>query len=196
MEVSVLVADVLAPVPITVFRSNSKFHQNLERSSLKCVYPITTKFCTHHDSVTVNVNDAGMQTRYTVKLFIARSYSPGWHMARYIILPYYVWYDIKLQIRICTSTLNILRPHGLAKECLFWLFWENERVVRTLIARFMGPTWGPSRADRTQMGPMLASWTLLSGEVRLLFTNSSWRTRVAHQIWRCNESRIIVITRR
>ena len=32
-----------------------------------------------------------------------------------------------------------------------------------LIARFMGPTWGPSGADRTQVGPMLASWTLLSG---------------------------------
>ena len=27
----------------------------------------------------------------------------------------------------------------------------------------MGPTWGPSGADRTQVGPMLASWTLLSG---------------------------------
>ena len=33
----------------------------------------------------------------------------------------------------------------------------------TLIARFMGPTWGPSGADRTQVGPMLAPWTWLSG---------------------------------
>ena len=31
------------------------------------------------------------------------------------------------------------------------------------IARFMGPTWGPSGSCRSQMGPMLASWTLLSG---------------------------------
>ena len=31
------------------------------------------------------------------------------------------------------------------------------------IARFMGPTWGPSGSDRTQVGPMLATWTLLSG---------------------------------
>ena len=37
--------------------------------------------------------------------------------------------------------------------------------VRSLIARFMGPTWGPSGADRTQMGPMWALWTLLSGVV-------------------------------
>ena len=33
----------------------------------------------------------------------------------------------------------------------------------SLIARFMGPTWGPSGAGRTQVGPMLAPWTLLSG---------------------------------
>ena len=28
----------------------------------------------------------------------------------------------------------------------------------------MGPTWGPSGADSTQVGPMLAPWTLLSGK--------------------------------
>ena len=28
----------------------------------------------------------------------------------------------------------------------------------------MGSTWGPSGANRTQVGPMLAPWTLLSGE--------------------------------
>ena len=33
----------------------------------------------------------------------------------------------------------------------------------SLIARLMGPTWGPSGADRTQVGPLLAPWTLLSG---------------------------------
>ena len=31
------------------------------------------------------------------------------------------------------------------------------------IARFMGPTWGPPGSCRPQMGPMLATWTLLSG---------------------------------
>ena len=33
----------------------------------------------------------------------------------------------------------------------------------SLMARFMGPTWGPSGAERTQEGPMLAPRTLLSG---------------------------------
>ena len=41
-----------------------------------------------------------------------------------------------------------------------WIVW---RLLMPLIARFMGPTRGPSGADRTQVGPMLASWTLLSG---------------------------------
>ena len=36
---------------------------------------------------------------------------------------------------------------------------------QSLIARFMGPTWDPSGADRTQVGPRLAPWTLLSGLV-------------------------------
>ena len=33
----------------------------------------------------------------------------------------------------------------------------------SLITRFMGPTWGPSGADRTQVGPMLGPWSMLSG---------------------------------
>ena len=50
--------------------------------------------------------------------------------------------------------------------------WTNQQLVwisieTTQIARFMGPTWGPSGADRTQVGPMLAPWTLLSGKCSL-----------------------------
>ena len=33
----------------------------------------------------------------------------------------------------------------------------------SLIARFMGPTWGPPGSYRPQLGPMLAPWSLLSG---------------------------------
>ena len=40
------------------------------------------------------------------------------------------------------------------------------RIINTpLIARFIGPTQGPSGGDRTQVGPLLAPWTLLSGTV-------------------------------
>ena len=43
-------------------------------------------------------------------------------------------------------------------------FLSSSVTVLPLIARFMGPTWDPSGADRTQVGPMLAPWTLLSGQ--------------------------------
>ena len=41
-------------------------------------------------------------------------------------------------------------------------------AAMTQIARFMGPTWGPPGSCRPQMGPMLAPWTLLSGELTFL----------------------------
>ena len=44
-----------------------------------------------------------------------------------------------------------------------------------LIVMFMGPTWGPSGADRTQVGPMLAPLTLLSGWLSLCI--------VTHRMW-------------
>ena len=37
-------------------------------------------------------------------------------------------------------------------------------LIWTQITKFMGPTWGPSGADRTQTGLMLAPCALLSGE--------------------------------
>ena len=39
----------------------------------------------------------------------------------------------------------------------------------TQIAKFMGPTWGPPGSCRPQMGPMLAPWTLLSGQLSELY---------------------------
>ena len=44
---------VQAPVPLSIFRSNSKFDENSERSSFEYTRPITTIFCTRHDSDTV-----------------------------------------------------------------------------------------------------------------------------------------------
>ena len=41
----------------------------------------------------------------------------------------------------------------------------SRKSRHTLITRFMGPTWGPSGADMTQAGPMLAPWSLLSGYI-------------------------------
>ena len=48
----------------------------------------------------------------------------------------------------------------------------------SLVARFMGPTWGPSGADRAQVGPMLAPWTLLCGMVW-------YPTLTVFFVWKC-----------
>ena len=42
-----------APVPLSMFRSNSKFDENSECFSFEYTRPITTIFCTRHDSDTV-----------------------------------------------------------------------------------------------------------------------------------------------
>ena len=49
---------------------------------------------------------------------------------------------------------------------VFYVYWIP------LIARFMGPTWGPYGADRTKVGFMLAPWTLLSGMPYIFYLSS------------------------
>ena len=52
---------------------------------------------------------------------------------------------------------SIMKKRGSHNHFVFIL------GILSLIAMFMGPTWGPSGAYRTQVGPMLTPWTLLSG---------------------------------
>ena len=44
----------------------------------------------------------------------------------------------------------------------------------------MGPTWGPPGADRTQVGPMLAPWTLLSGMLKSRSSTVALRPKFLH----------------
>ena len=63
------------------------------------------------------------------------------------------------------------------KMIVFWFNFHWSLFLLTmisLIARFMGPTWGPSGVDRTQVGPMLATWTLLSGLALIQVMASHW----------------------
>ena len=82
-----------------------------------------------------------------------------------------VWWCC-MQYHVIFSFL-IMASHSISRYCMEY---NSDRNVKhksnvelidtpflTLIARFMGPTWGPSGADRPQVGPMLAPWTLLSG---------------------------------
>ena len=45
--------------------------------------------------------------------------------------------------------------------------WHCSAMKATLIARFMGATWDPSGADRTQVGPMLAHELCYLGMVEI-----------------------------
>ena len=58
--------------------------------------------------------------------------------------------------------------------------------ISSLIERLRGPTWGPSGADRTQVGPMLAPWTLLSGVSHNYF---DLRHHLVLMWWHLNEYR-------
>ena len=61
------------------------------------------------------------------------------------------------------------RPEEDGKQFLdiFPCILSNKNLILSLIARFMGPTWGPSGADRTQVGPMLVPGILLSGMIQI-----------------------------
>ena len=61
------------------------------------------------------------------------------------------------------------RRHKIQQKYTLAYYWvTNFRShLPPQLARFMGPTWGPSGAERTQVGPMLAPWTMLSGAVML-----------------------------
>ena len=55
----------------------------------------------------------------------------------------------------------------------YWFIcWIVSFVVPTLIARFMGPTWGPSGADRAQVSPILAHELCYLGSH---YPNQWWR---------------------
>ena len=56
----------------------------------------------------------------------------------------------------------------------WYMYWLKTHIMQSLIASFMEPTWGPSGADRTQVGPMLAPWTLLSGMQLTFHTVYRW----------------------
>ena len=62
----------------------------------------------------------------------------------------------------------------------YWICGKQSLVFNeaTLIARFMGPTWGPSGAERTQVGPMLAPWTLLSFNYLGYFVVDKWHANI------------------
>ena len=97
---------------------------------------------------------------------------------------FYAWWYLLFSISVIFLQKNISLSSVFQEECsyryhwrvmaefrsaLHWCsFWWNGDywhvgVETILITKFMGPTWGPSGADRTQVGPVLGPRTLPSG---------------------------------
>ena len=118
--------------------------------------PIVSKCCTEHGSDT-----AVLCAKFQNGLTTEQVFLPPWRGPLLVVvdsgwLPcqawWYWWY----------GTWNLKSHH----EELWHQSEKEINISMTLIARFMGPTWVPSGADRTHVGPMLAPWTLLSGELK------------------------------
>ena len=86
---------------------------------------------------------------------------------------------------------------GATGTGMFYIPYSNCVIVaiKSLIAIFMGPTWGPSGADRTQVGPMLVPWTVLSGMLPAIgsimipkYTGSPWWPLVFYMLNLCELS--------
>ena len=78
-----------------------------------------------------------------------------------------------------TQHLSVINPEAsdfysfLSCVCDEHMHYSDFIWASSMITTFMGPIWGPAGADRTQVGPMLAPWTLLSGIVSHITNNST-----------------------
>ena len=79
---------------------------------------------------------------------VSRYVTVGTSVCGFIPIPVHQW---KQQQRIHRTQQHIDRA----------IEWTT--IMLSLIAWFMGPTWGPPGDDRTQVGPMWAPWKLLTG---------------------------------
>ena len=92
-----------------------------------------------------------------------------WDMINSTTGEYRIWRSDRMSETIvdvftypCLNQYNLYQHKGPVQD--MW------RCMLSLLVRFMGPTWGPPGPCRPQMGPMLAPWTFLSGELTLMLS--------------------------
>ena len=82
------------------------------------------------------------------------------------VLCWCIWYSVVLFHVAChwcvQATFCCFGP-GYIDTWFYAVIMSTSGLKQLLITRFMGPLWGPPGADMTQVGPVLAPWTLLSG---------------------------------
>ena len=90
-----------------------------------------------------------------------------------------IWNDVPKNLRS-----KIGRQHYVNFSPTYIKFYQSstsKTTKTTLIARFMGPTLGLPGTDRTQVGPIWATWTLLPGN-RVLPIERSTKTSIENII--------------
>ena len=105
-------------------------------------------------------------------------------------------YSVKSNMQNKESTVFFLTLFSHSLPLVTFRKWNSvapygvEDFYVSLITKFIGPSWGPSGADRSQVGPMLTPWTLLSGVVSgFQWWDNYWNfpTRNVQKIvwWQC-----------
>ena len=93
------------------------------------------------------------------------------HMMQWIVS---IWYNLLMHKEVKWYSFSIVLKYFVLSLETINSKWENPLWAQTQIAKFMGPTWVPPGSCRPQMGPMLASWTLLSGEGNKAARTFTW----------------------
>ena len=175
----------------TILPSQFKFDELAFCSHLNSNRVIATKFCVWHDSYAVVACTKICYDQIACYWITAKGIFPsnlnceenslvkrvpGAHDTndshRHWI---HIWWTfcfalLKFSIRwsphFARDTTAVFESPSPSLVCLvFCILCSHMPHIYTLITTFMGPTWGPSGAHRTQVGPMSAPWTLLSGYI-------------------------------
>ena len=98
----------------------------------------------------------------------------------------------------CLDMYTMHKPIYSILGCIMWMD-KNLHITPPpppppQIARLMGPTWGPPGSCWSQMGPMLAPWTLLSGSSYVLTGDSSGAVIQYVHVWFAMHTHLLVIT--
>ena len=113
-----------APVPLSIFWSNSKFDENSKRSSFEYTRPITTIFCTRHDSD--NVVTCAKYRCDRPRIFYTRVF----------------WIFIKFRIRSKYVDGRLVSRHGIDLDCMIhfvgW-WWRSTYLGWGLLNQFSQP---------------------------------------------------------
>ena len=93
----------------------------------------------------------------------------------YVVWYQWCWYYWYQHVSCCSMFKCDICPfvcyfkyHKCSAVVVVVLYVKPLKNKTTQIVKSMGPTWGPPGSCRAQMGPMLAPWTLLSGDMSVV----------------------------